>query len=170
MLTVLIYHNANLISSINTLVEVDYTNTNDDIFYANDEVSKVEWKLEIPKIELSAQIEEGTTEEILNEYIGHFENTSKNNGNVALAAHNRGYSVNYFARLKELEIGDEIIYTFQDTTKIYEIFSKDIIQDTDVEVLEETNENILTLITCVEDQPSLRRCLKAKEIKDEKGQ
>lgn len=44
------------------------------------------------------------------EYVGHFENTNLLNGNVGLAAHNRGYPINYFARLKELEFGDEIIY------------------------------------------------------------
>ena len=37
------------------------------------------------------------------EYVGHFENTNLLNGNVGLAAHNRGYPINYFARLKELE-------------------------------------------------------------------
>ena len=54
------------------------------------------WQIEIPKISLNAQIAEGTTKEILNEYVGHFEITSKEAGNVGLAAHNRGYSVNYF--------------------------------------------------------------------------
>lgn len=104
----------------------------------------------------------------MNKYIGHFESTSKENGNVTLAAHNRGYDVNYFSRLKELEIGDEVIYKFQNLTRTYEISSKNIIKDTDVEVLEKTDENILTLITCVENKPSLRRCLIAKEIKNRK--
>lgn len=85
-------------------------------------------------------------------------------GNVSLAAHNRGYSVNYFSRLKELEIGDEVIYTFKNSVKKYRISSKNIIKDTNVEVLEKTDENILTLITCVENEPELRRCLIAKEI------
>lgn len=33
------------------------------------------WRLEIPKIELYADINEGTSEEILNKYVGHFEET-----------------------------------------------------------------------------------------------
>lgn len=106
---------------------------------------------------------------MLNKYIGHFEDTNKNFGNVALAAHNRGYEVNYFSRLKELEIGDEVIYTINDLVRTYKISSKNIIKDTEVEVLDKTNENILTLITCVENEPSLRRCLIAKEIKDKEG-
>mgnify|MGYP000345637288 CR=1 FL=1 len=53
------------------------------------------------------------------EYVGHFENTNLLNGNVGLAAHNRGYPINYFARLKELEFGDEIIYKQGYETKKY---------------------------------------------------
>ena len=34
-------------------------------------------------------------------------------GNIALAAHNRGYKVNYFQDLKKLEIGDEIYYSYK---------------------------------------------------------
>ena len=50
------------------------------------------WKIEIPKINLEATIAEGTSEEIMNKYIGHFEDTEKWNGNVGLAAHNRRIS------------------------------------------------------------------------------
>lgn len=158
------YPNYNSANGINATVDVDYTNTNERVLEGNEE-----WRLEIPKIGLSAQIAEGTTSEILDEYIGHFEDTSKKEGNIALAAHNRGYKVNYFERLKELEIGDKVIYKFQNLTKTYEISSKNIIKDTDVEVLEKTDENILTFITCVENEPSLRRCLIAKEIKNKEG-
>lgn len=163
------YPNANITNNVNAIVEVDNVNTNEIIILPNEEIENFDWKLEIPKIGLSATIEEGTTDEILNQYIGHFENTNKDFGNIALAAHNRGYNVNYFSKLKELEIGDEIIYTFRNSVKKYKISSKNIIKDTDVEVLEQTNENILTLITCVENEPSLRRCLIAIEIKDKKG-
>ena len=63
-----------------------------------------EWTIEIPVIGLKAQIEEGTTDEILNKYVGHFEETQKQNGNVGLAAHNRGYPVNYFSKVKNLKM------------------------------------------------------------------
>ena len=68
------------------------------------------WEIEIPKIDLVAPISEGTSQEVMLEYVGHFEDTNLLNGNVGLAAHNRGYPINYFSRLKELEVGDEIIY------------------------------------------------------------
>lgn len=123
-----------------------------------------EWKLEIPKINLEAHIAEGTSSEILNQYIGHFEETSKQYGNIALAAHNRGYTVNYFKDLKELEIGDEIYYNYNGIQNIYMVNFKNIIKDTDVEVLKNTEDNIITLITCVENQPENRRCIQGIKI------
>lgn len=127
------------------------------------------WKLEIPKINLDAKIVEGTTDEILNKYIGHFEETGVLNGNIALAAHNRGYDVNYFERLKELNIEDKVYYTYGDIKKEYVVYSKEIIKDTNVEVLDEYQDgkNILTLITCVENMPELRRCIRCIEINNE---
>ena len=60
------------------------------------------WKIQIPKISLDASISEGTSKEIMDKYVGHFEETSLKSGNVGLAAHNRGYAVNYFANIKSL--------------------------------------------------------------------
>jgi LPXTG-site transpeptidase (sortase) family protein len=140
-------------------LENDTTN-----FNIQDETEEVSvWKLSIPKINLEADISEGTDKSVLDEYIGHFENTQKENGNVGLAAHNRGYNVNYFSRLKELEVGDEIIYTYNENQKKYKVESKSIINDTDWSKLENTEDNKLTLITCVENKPELRRCIQAIE-------
>ena len=90
-----------------------------------------EWKLEIPKISLCAKISEGTTSKVMDKYIGHFMETSKDNGNVGLAAHNRGYKVNYFSNLKKLEKGDLVIYTYKGKLQKYTVTSKEIIKDTD---------------------------------------
>lgn len=121
------------------------------------------WQIEIPKISLIANIAEGTEKDTLNKYVGHFENTEKENGNVGLAAHNRGYEVNYFQDLKLLEEGDEIKYIHNGFEKIYEVEKCRIIKDTDWEYLEDTEENMLTLITCVENEPEYRRCIQAVE-------
>ena len=75
-----------------------------------EEPKEQKWEIEIPKIDLVAPISEGTSQEVMLEYVGHFEDTNLLNGNVGLASHNRGYPINYFARLKELEFDDEIIY------------------------------------------------------------
>lgn len=121
------------------------------------------WKIEIPKIDLVADISEGTSDDVLNEFVGHFEDTMTENGNVGLAAHNRGYNVNYFSRIKELEIGDEIIYKINDNTKYYKVSLITIIDDTDWTYLENTKDNRLTLITCLENEPTKRRCIQALE-------
>lgn len=123
----------------------------------------MEWYLEIPSIQLKANIQEGTTKEIMDQAIGHFEDTSKNIGNVGLAAHNRGYAKNYFENLKNLKEGDVIYYQYQNTKREYVVTKHCIIQDTDWTNLEETEENIITLITCVENQPEYRRCVQGKE-------
>ena len=132
-----------------------------------EEEKEITWQIEIPKISLIAKISEGTTEEILNQYVGHFENTSRKQGNIGLAAHNRGYEVNYFKDLKLLQKGDEIKYRFNEFEKIYEVKKCRIIRDTEWEYLEETEENMLTLITCVENQPQYRRCIQAVEKEEE---
>ena len=121
------------------------------------------WQIEIPKISLIANISEGTTKEVLNQYVGHFENTAKQQGNVGLAAHNRGYEVNYFEDLKQLKEGDEIKYRYNEFKKTYEVKKCRIIKDTEWEYLEETEENKLTLVTFVENHPEYRRCIQAVE-------
>ena len=42
-----------------------------------------------------------------------------------------------------------------------------IIKDTEWEYLDNTEENMLTLITCVENEPEYRRCVQAVEKEEE---
>jgi LPXTG-site transpeptidase (sortase) family protein len=133
-------------------------NSNDEVYINYD------WQLSIPQINLIAPIEEGTEEDILNRAIGHFSHTSILEGNVGICAHNRGYPVNYFANLKYLKIGNEIEYRALDEIKMYKVISMKIIEEIDWSYLEETEENILTLITCIENNPSKRLCVQAVEF------
>lgn len=121
------------------------------------------WYIEIPTINLKADIREGTKKETLDDYVGHFEETPKTEGNVALAAHNRGYKNNYFENLKKLKEGDSVLYYYKNISKEYKVKKISIIKDTDWESLENTKENMITLITCVENQPEYRRCIQAVE-------
>lgn len=156
------------------LVELSSNNINQDTNenikiednHSNAEENKLEktnWKIIIPKISLEAYIADGTSKEVMDEYVGHFKDTSLKNGNIGLAAHNRGYAVNYFANLKKLKNGDEIIYNYKDFNKTYIVFQNIIINDTNWSYLENTEENIITLITCVENEPEYRRCVQAIE-------
>ena len=133
----------------------------------NNETEEIEkntnWKIVIPKISLEAEISEGTRKEVMDKFVGHFEETTKTNGNVGLAAHNRGYPVNYFKNIKQLKEGDEINYKYYEYEKSYIVVENKIIKDTDWEPLENTKENRITLITCVENEPEYRRCIQAVE-------
>ena len=124
---------------------------------------KKEWIIEIPIIGLKAEIAEGTTQEILNQYVGHFEDTQKQTGNIGLAAHNRGYKVNYFENVKKLKKGDEIHYKYNGTENIYVVDVIKVIGDTNWKYLKNTKENKITLITCVEDAPMYRRCIQGTQ-------
>lgn len=155
-------------SSLKAGFEVENTiqETTNEVVEEKTEEEKDTWYLEIPKINLKADIKEGTTKEIMENYIGHFEETKKDNGNVGLAAHNRGYKNNYFSRLKELREGDSIFYNYQGEIKEYLVTKHVIIKDTDWTYLEDTDENTITLITCVENQPEYRRCIQGEEVKE----
>lgn len=137
----------------------DEQNIND----TQEKIKNANWKITIPKISLEAEISEGTRKEVMDKFVGHFDETTKTSGNVGLAAHNRGYSVNYFANIKNLKEGDEIIYKYYEFEKTYVVTENKIIEDIDWEPLENTKENKITLITCVENEPEYRRCIQATE-------
>ena len=75
-----------------------------------------------------------------------------------------GFQKNYFERLKELELGDIIIYKTESGSKTYKVNVIEIIDDTNWSYLEKTNDNRITLITCVENKPEKRRCVQGIEI------
>ena len=132
--------------------------------YQNKIDTKKTWQIEIPKINLVAPIAEGTSANIMNEYVGHFEETPKNKGNIGLAAHNRGYKINYFQNLKLLQKGDLIIYTYNGEISKYSVNELGIIKDIDWSKLESSSQDKLTLITCLEDEPEYRRYIQAVKL------
>lgn len=124
-----------------------------------------EWGIYIPKINLNAQISEGTTKEVMDKYVGHFIDTGVIKGNICLGAHNRGYPVNYFENIKSLSNNDFIYYKKENKTYCFKVEIVTVIRDTDWTYLEETEDNRITLITCVENEPDYRRCIQAVEVK-----
>ena len=128
------------------------------------ESQNIKWRIQIPKINLDVHIMEGTTSNILLKAVGHFEETSKLNGNVGLAAHNRGYQCNFFANIKKLKVGDEIIYITENSKRVYKVQTNKVIKDTDWSYLKDTDDNRITLITCEEYREEYRRCIQAIEI------
>lgn len=149
-------------------IEIDVKTPNSTVAileqYQNNIDTQKIWQIEIPKINLVAPIAEGTSTNIMNEYVGHFEETPKNKGNIGLAAHNRGYKINYFRDLKLLQKGDLIIYTYNGEISKYSVNELGIIKDTDWSKLESSSQDKLTLITCLEDEPEYRRYIQAVKL------
>lgn len=113
---------------------------------------------------IKAPIKEGIEMTILNKYIGHFPDSAYLEGNVALAGHNRGYEKNYFENLKEIKKGDIIEYQTKSETKKYKVTEIKKITETDIDVIRNTKENKITLITCVENKPYFRLCVVGEQI------
>lgn len=121
--------------------------------------------LTIEKIGLmQAPIKEGTDENTLNKYIGHFSDSAFLEGNVALAGHNRGYEKNYFENLKDLKGGELIIYQTRSEAKVYKVTEIKKVNESNVDIIKNTKDNRITLITCVENKPKERLVIVGKEI------
>ena len=149
-------------------IEIELKTPNNTVAISEQYQNKIDtkkiWQIEIPKINLVAPIAEGTSANIMNEYVGHFEETPKNKGNIGLAAHNRGYKINYFRDLKLLQKGDLIIYTYNGEISKYSVNELGIIKDIDWSKLESSSQDKLTLITCLEDEPEYRRYIQAVKL------
>ena len=136
-----------------------FTEVTEDLYYKGGYLGR----LEIPVLDLSVKIYEGTGSSTLAKGVGHFEDTSIWGSNVCLAAHNRGAN-NYFGKIHTLDAGDEITLTTKLGTKTYEFTTVSKVSETDRSGLEETGESCLTLYTCVRDQRDLRYCVRAVEV------
>lgn len=160
VLIVLIFNlKDNRVQAIDTKETISQ-NTQERMVYKETE----EWRLIIPKINVSATIKEGTGGEIINNYIGHFTETPTTNGNIGLIAASAGYKENYFSELKDLVEGDVIIYIIGDTKKEYKVTKNIEIEETDWSHLSNRDENMITLITGILEKPESRRCVQAVEV------
>lgn len=126
--------------------------------------TKEEWKIIIPKLEVVGEIKNGTQQEILIDYVGHFTQTPQWDGNIGLIANNSGGNNNYFENLEKLTQNDVILYQYQGKQREYQVIQNIIIQDTDWSYLSNTKENKLTLITGAKAEENQRRCVQAVEI------
>ena len=123
--------------------------------------------LTIPDILLdNAPIKEGTELSTLSSAIGHFTSKSLYAGNVGLASHNGGGNGDYFKNLNKVKKGAEIYYQTNYGTRRYIVKVIKIIDETDWSMLGNTNDNRLTLITCVKGQSTKRLCVQAYESEE----
>ena len=119
--------------------------------------------LKIPAVDLNVKVYQGTGSQTLARGVGHFEETSIWNGNIALAAHNRGAN-DYFGEIHTLDIGDRVTLTTKLGTQTYKVVSVEKISETDRSGLALSTEDRLTLYTCVRNQSAYRWCVQAVEV------
>ena len=136
-----------------------FTEVTGDLYYKNGSLGR----LEIPALDLSVRIYQGTDSKTLAKGVGHFEDTSIWDGNVCLAAHNRGAN-SYFGQIHTLNIGDKITLTTKLGTRTYKVTDVSKISETDRGGLADSGENMLTLYTCVRNQRDQRWCVTAAEV------
>ena len=140
-----------------------YTAVTDDLYYSGGHLGGGHLgTLKIPAIGLSVKIYQGTDSAALKKGAGHFEDTSIWDGNVALAAHNRGVN-NHFGEIHTLEVGNTITLTTRLGTRTYEVTSVSKVSETDRSALAASTTNMITLYTCVRDQRDQRWCVQGVE-------
>lgn len=145
------------------LEDTQLENIEQDIIHYDDEIGT----LTIPDILLdNAPIKESVELSTLSQTIGHFPSTSIYEGNIGLASHNSGNKGDFFKNLKKIKIGSEIFYQTSYGTKRYVVTVKEIISEEDWSYLKETEDNRITLITCVAGQKDKRLCVQAVESLD----
>ena len=146
------------------------------------------WQIEIEKLNLTTNIAEGTSSDVISNKVGHYTNSNILSGIIALKAYNIGEGNNYFANLKELQIGDEIKYTVNENQSTYKVTLNKIIEcseslsevDEFTQILnnikgnsidnedtktenDQSKNDILILITYVKDLPNNFRCVIAEK-------
>lgn len=109
--------------------------------------------ISINKIKVEIPIYHGTSEEVLNVAVGHFEGTSlpiggKNTHSV-LSAHRGLPSARLFTDLNKLELGDIFEITVLDRKLTYQIDNIIVVEPNDIEQLEIfEDKDYVTLLTC----------------------
>ena len=154
-----IYSGNIIIPGSSAVISSGYTEVTDDLYYSAGHLGT----LKIPELGRSVRIYQGTGSSTLAKGVGHFTETSIWDGNVALAAHNRGAN-DYFGEIHTLDLGDTVKLTTKVGTRNYEVYSVAKISSSDLTVLNDSSENIITLITCVMNEPDYRWCVQAKAV------
>jgi len=117
--------------------------------------------LKIPKIDLKVAVGEGIDMKTLKYAAGHFPDTPYpgEEGNCSIAGH-RSYTYNqFFNRLDEVDEGDKIIMQTKNGEFTYEVYKKFVVLPEDVSVLNDTEGEELTLITCTPVRSATHRLI-----------
>ena len=129
----------------------DFTEVTSSMYYSDGSLGT----LKIPSIGLTVKVFEGTGSAPLLKGAGHFTGASIWDGNVPIAGHNRGVR-NDFGKIHTLKTGDIITFTTKLGARTYAVTGVEKVSVNDVSGLEPTTANMISLYTCVMDQPAFR--------------
>jgi sortase A len=103
-------------------------------------------RIDIPKLDLSAVVFEGTSDETLARGVGHLMGSAGpgERGNLVLAGHRD----TFFRKLRGIRKGDEVTVKGPDGEFQYQVESTAVVKPDQTEVLRPDGGSILTLITC----------------------
>jgi sortase A len=103
-------------------------------------------RIEIPRLGLKAIVREGEDDDTLSRAVGYLPGTARpgEGGNTALAGHRD----TFFRALNGIEVADRIRLVTGEETYEYRVDSIRVVQPTEVNVLDSTGTEELTLVTC----------------------
>lgn len=135
------------------------------------DVSKVEGILSIPQIDLKAPVLYGADAQTLNRSLGaikQMDPIGEIGGSYAIAGHQARVFGQYFNRLHEVEVGQELTFETLDAELSFKVFNIEIVRPHEVDVLK-AREGIamLSLITCYPAYSNdFRLVVQAKKIEE----
>lgn len=110
---------------------------------------------EVPSLDIKVPVMDGTDKKILSAAAGHFENTGEvGSGNYCIAGHNSTIYAEIFNDLDNIKIGTEIYLYDNDEKKTcytYEVSEKLIVNPEETWVLNDFDDDRLTVVTCTDD-------------------
>ena len=120
--------------------------------------------LSISKIGLTVNVYETDDElEAMTHGLAHFKTTSAWSGNIGLCGHNVNFDLTdgYLKNLHTLKTGDTISYKTALGSRTYTVQTITEIAETDWSYLNRTEDDRITLITCISGKPTMRLVVQA---------
>lgn len=133
----------------------------DDLMNVGDGTIDVVGVLNIPVIDVRVAIGEGVDKKTLKYTVGHFEGTAMpgETGNCCIIGHRSYTWGEFFNRLGEMVIGDEVIAQYGGETFTYTVSEIFVVDPEDVWVLDDTEGSQMTLITCTPIRVATQRLI-----------
>ena len=119
--------------------------------------------VEIPKLDVSLPIYHGVEDITLASAVGHLPGSSLPTGgagnHVILAAHSGLATADYFSRIGTLTEGDRFQIRAMGETMVYEVIQIQEVYPEELDVLKQTDDDLVTLVTCTPPGANTKRLL-----------